>query len=49
MRPVKVKLKVTGGFRAIGGSEAFCIIRPLWEIRKLNHLNPFDLLQFGWG
>jgi transposase len=46
VRPAKVKLKVTGGFRAIGGSEAFCIIRSIWETRKLNHLNPFDALQF---
>ena len=37
VRPVKVKLKVTGGFRAIGDSEAFCIIRSIWESRKLNH------------
>jgi transposase len=47
VRPVKVKLKVIGGFRAIGGSEAFCIIRSIWETRKLNHLNPFDALRFG--
>jgi transposase len=46
VRPAKVKLKVTGGFRAIGGSEAFCIIRSIWETHKLNHLNPFDALQF---
>ena len=49
VRPVKVKLKVTGGFRAIGGSEAFCIIRSIWESHKLNHLNPFDALRFGCG
>ena len=27
VRPVKVKLKVIGGFRAVGGSQAFCVIR----------------------
>jgi transposase len=47
VRPVKVKLKVTGGFRAIGGSEAFCIIRSIWETYKLNQLNPFDALRFA--
>jgi transposase len=45
VRPVKVKLKVTGGFRAVGGSEAFCIIRSIWETNKLNNLNPFDRLR----
>ena len=44
VRPVKVKLKVTGGFRAVGGSEAFCIIRSMWETTKLNDSNPFDRL-----
>ena len=47
---MKVKRKITGGFRAIGDSEAFCIIRTIWESRKLNHLNPFDSLRFFfWG
>lgn len=45
VRPVKVKLKVTGGFRAMGGSEAFCVIRSIWETTKLNHSNPFDSLR----
>lgn len=45
VRPVKVKLKVTGGFRAMGGSEAFCIIRSIWETTKFNHVNPFDRLR----
>jgi transposase len=45
VRPVKVKLKVTGGFRAVGGSEAFCIIRSMWETTKLNDANPFDRLR----
>jgi transposase len=46
VRPVKVKIKVTGGFRAIGGSEAFCIIRSIWETYKLKQLNPFNSLRF---
>jgi transposase len=45
VRPVQVKLKVTGGFRAVGGSEAFCIIRSTWETTKLNDTNPFDRLR----
>ena len=45
VRPVKVKLKVTGGFRAMGGSEAFCVIRSIWETTKFNHANPFDRLR----
>ncbi len=45
VRPVKVKLKVTGGFRAVGGSEAFCIVRSIWETAKFNHNNPFDKLR----
>jgi transposase len=45
VRPVKVKLKVTGGFRAVGGSEAFCVIRSMWETTKLNDSNPFDRLR----
>jgi len=45
VRPAKVKLKVTGGFRALGGSTAFCILRSVWEINKLNGINPFDTLR----
>jgi transposase len=45
VRPVKVKLKVIGGFRAVGGSEAFCVIRSVWETSKLNHQNPFEILR----
>ena len=45
VRPAKVKLKVTGGFRALGGSAAFCILRSVWETNKLNGINPFDTLR----
>ena len=45
VRPAKVKLKVTGGFRALGGSRAFCILRSIWETNKLNGINPFDTLR----
>jgi len=45
IRPVKVKLKVAGGFRAFGGAEAFCVIRSIWETAKLNGKNPFDSLR----
>jgi transposase len=45
VRPAKVKLKVTGGFRAMGGSAAFCILRSVWETNKLNGINPFDTLR----
>jgi transposase len=45
VRPAKVKLKVTGGFRAFGGSTAFCILRSVWETNKLNGINPFDTLR----
>ena len=36
-RPAKVKLKVIGGFRALGGAKAFCILRsePPREFRRL--------------
>jgi transposase len=45
VRPVKVKIKVIGGFRSVGGSEAFCVIRSIWETNKLNRINPFDTLR----
>ena len=45
VRPVKVKIKVIGGFRSVGGSEAFCVIRSIWETNKLNNINPFDTLR----
>lgn len=45
VRPVKVKIKVIGGFRSVGGSEAFCVIRSIWETNKLNSINPFDTLR----
>ncbi|MEZ5448333.1 MAG: IS66 family transposase [Thiolinea sp.] len=49
VRCIKVKLKVTGGFRASGGSQAFCIIRSIWETNKLHHQNPFDTLRVAFG
>ena len=45
VRPVKVKLKIIGGFRAVGGANAFCVIRSVWETNKLNHINPFETLR----
>ena len=45
VRPVKVKLKMTGGFRATAGSKSFCIIRSIWETNKLNQINPFEQLR----
>lgn len=48
VRPVKVKRKVTGGFRAAFGSDAFCIIRSIWETCKLNHQNPFEKLRLAF-
>jgi transposase len=48
VRPAKVKLKVIGGFRALGGSTAFCILRSVWETNKLNGINPFDTLRLAF-
>ena len=45
VRPVKVKLKVIGGFRVVGGAGAFCILRSVWETSKLNGQNPFEVLR----
>jgi len=45
VRPVKVKLKVAGGFRAMGGAEAFCVIRSVWQTDKLQKQNPFETLR----
>jgi transposase len=49
VRPVKVKLKVAGGFRAVGGAEAFCIIRSVWETDKLQGRNPFESLRTAFA
>jgi len=49
VRPAKVKLKVIGGFRALGGSKAFCILRSIWETNKLNATNPFETLRLAFG
>jgi transposase len=48
VRPVKVKLKVIGGFRAVGGAKAFCVIRSVWETSKLNGQNPFETLRMAF-
>jgi transposase len=45
VRPVKVKLKVIGGFRAVGGAKAFCVLRSVWETSRLNGQNPFEVLR----
>jgi transposase len=49
VRPVKVKLKVIGGFRAMGGSQAFCVLRSIWETDKLKGVNPFETLRLAFG
>jgi transposase len=49
VRPVKVKLKVAGGFRALGGSAAFCVIRSVWETNKLQGVNPFHTLRLAFA
>ena len=49
VRPVKVKLKVAGGFRAMGGAEAFCVIRSVWETDKLQEPNPFASFRAVFG
>lgn len=48
VRPVKVKLKVAGGFRAMGGADAFCVIRSVWETDRLQGRNPFESLRWVW-
>jgi transposase len=49
VRPVKVKLKVAGGFRALGGSASFCVIRSVWETNKLQGVNPFHTLRLAFA
>ena len=49
VRPVKVKLKVAGGFRAVGGSHAFCVLRSVWETNKLQGVNPFHTLRIAFA
>jgi transposase len=49
VRPVKVKLKVAGGFLAIGGSEAFCIIRSVRETSKCQGTHPFQALRAAFA
>jgi transposase len=48
VRPVKVKLKVAGGFRALGGSAAFCVLRSVWETNQLQGINPFHTLRIAF-
>lgn len=45
VRPVKVKLKVSGGFCSEAGAKAFCILRSVWETSRLNGRNPFEVLR----
>jgi transposase len=40
---------VAGGFRAVGGAEAFCIIRSVWETDKLQGRNPFESLRTAFA
>lgn len=49
VRPVKVKLKVAGGFRALGGSAAFCVIRSVWETSHSQGINPFHTLRTAFA
>ncbi|MGI9212906.1 MAG: hypothetical protein ACR2HF_10575 [Methylococcaceae bacterium] len=49
VRPVKVKLKVVGGFRAFGGAEHFCILRSIWKTKQLQSINPFQALRIVFG
>jgi hypothetical protein len=46
---IKVKLKVAGGFRAMGGSRAFCIIRSVRETSKCQGTNPFQALRAAFA
>lgn len=48
VRPIKVKWKGIGGFRAMGGSTAFCILRSVWDTNKPNGINPFDTLRLAF-
>ncbi len=48
VRPVKVKLKVCGGFRAFGGGQAFCVLRSIWESSRLKGRNPFDSFRMAF-
>lgn len=49
VRPVKVKLKVAGGFRALGGSAAFCVLRSVWETNQRQGVNPFHTLRIAFA
>ncbi|AHK80694.1 hypothetical protein M911_08910 [Ectothiorhodospira haloalkaliphila] len=47
VRPIRVKLKVIGGFRGKGGSFASFIIRSVWESSKLRGQNSFEVLRLA--
>jgi transposase len=47
VRPVK--LKVSDGFRALGGSEAFCVLRSVLETNRLHRQNPFDTFRTAFA
>jgi transposase len=49
VRPVKVKLKVAGGFRALGGSAVFCVLRSVWETNQRQGVNPFHTLRIAFA
>ncbi|MFZ1342820.1 MAG: transposase [Thiothrix eikelboomii] len=49
VRSVKVKLKVAGGLRAIGGADAFCVIRSIWETDQHQGRNLFESLRSVWA
>jgi transposase len=31
--------------RTVGGTEAFCVLRSVWETSELNGQNPFEVLR----
>lgn len=49
IRPIKAKPKVSGGFRAFGGSAAFCVLRSVWETNRLQGKNPFDTFRAAFA